>query len=91
LDRGHVFRAYAWAGETLWNQGPVTAAERDLGLICFGYGAEENPFAIREVLAANSGNVNRLAARWSVDPCSCSSAMLNGRGIVGEFSQTKPH
>ena len=91
LERGHVYRAYAWAGETLWNQGPLTAAERDLGLVCFGYGTEQNPFAIREVLTVNSDNVNQLAARWSVDPCAYSPAMLNGRGIVGEFSQSKPH
>jgi hypothetical protein len=91
LERGHVYRAYAWAGETLWNQGPVTAAERDLGLVCFGYGTEQNPFAIRDVLTANSDNVNQLAARWSVDPCASSPAMLNARGIVGEFSQSKPH
>jgi hypothetical protein len=91
LERGHVYRAYAWAGETLWNQGPLTAAERDLGLVCFGYGTEQNPFAIRELLTANSDNINQLAARWSVDPGACSPAMLNGRGIVGEFSQSKPH
>ena len=29
LDQGEVFRAYAWAGETLGNQGPLTAAEKD--------------------------------------------------------------
>ncbi|HEX4121565.1 MAG TPA: hypothetical protein VH619_13170 [Verrucomicrobiae bacterium] len=91
IERGHIYRAYAWAGETLWNQGPVTAAERDLGLVCFGYGSEQNPFAIREVLTVNTDNVNQLAARWSVDPCAYSPAMSQGRGIVGEFSQSKPH
>jgi hypothetical protein len=91
LDRGRVYRGYAWAGETLWNQGLVTAAEKDLGMVCFEYGTEQNSFAIRELLTANSDSVNQLAARWSVDPCGCSPAMLHGRGIVGEFSQTKPH
>jgi hypothetical protein len=91
VERGHIYRGYAWAGETLWNQGPLTAAERDLGMVCFGYGSEQNPFAIREVLTANTDSVNQLAARWSVDPCAYSPAMLNGRGIVGEFSQSKPH
>jgi hypothetical protein len=91
LERGRVYRAYAWAGETLWNQGPVTAAERDLGLVCFGYGTEQNSFAIRDLITVNSDNVNQLAARWSVDPCACSPATLNERGIVGEFSQSKTH
>ncbi|HEX3718824.1 MAG TPA: hypothetical protein VH595_12720 [Verrucomicrobiae bacterium] len=91
VERGHIYRGYAWAGETLWNQGPLTAAERDLGMVCFGYGSEQNPFAIREVLTANTDSVNQLAARWSVDPCAYSPAMSNGRGIVGEFSQSKPH
>jgi hypothetical protein len=91
VERGHIYRAYAWAGETLWAQGPVTAAERELGLVCFGYGTEQNPFAIRDVLTANSDNINQLAARWSVDPCAFSPSMMNGRGIVGEFTQSKPH
>jgi hypothetical protein len=91
LEKGRVFRAYAWAGETLWNQGPVTAAERELNLVCFSYAAEQNAFAIRDAVTVNSDSVNQLAARWSVDPGACSPAMLQGRGIVGEFSQTKPH
>ena len=36
-------------------------------------------------VAVNSDNVNQLAARWSVDPCACSPAMSNGRGIVGRI------
>jgi hypothetical protein len=91
IDKGRVFRAYAWAGETIWNQGPITAAERELGLVCVGYGAEQSAFAIRDALTVNTDNVSQLAARWSVDPCACSPASLNGRGIVGEFSQHKPH
>jgi hypothetical protein len=91
MERGHVFRAYAWAGETLWNQGPVTAAEKELQMLCLDYGGEQNPFALREALAATAEKVNQLAARWSVDPAAVSPAMWNGRGIVGEFSQSKPH
>src|SRR5208282_3093697 len=91
LERGQVFRAYAWAGETLWNQGPVTAAEKELQMLCLAYGGEGNPFALRESLAANSERVNQLAARWSVDPAAVSTAMWSGRGIVGQFSQSKFH
>jgi hypothetical protein len=91
LDKGRVFRAYAWAGETLWNQGPVTAAEKDLGMLCLEYASDKNPFTIREALAANSEKVNQLAARWSVDPASIPPQMWRGRGIVGAFSHSKPH
>jgi hypothetical protein len=60
-------------------------------MACVGYGAEQSTFAMRDALTVNTDNVNQLAARWSVDPCACSPALLNGRGIVGEFSQSKPH
>lgn len=35
---GRVIRAYAWAGETVWNQGRLTRAEKLLGLKCYEYG-----------------------------------------------------
>jgi hypothetical protein len=91
LERGHVYRAYAWAGETLWNQGPVTAAEKDLDMLCLEYASEKSPFALRDALAANSEKVNQLAARWSIDPAVISPEMSRGRGIVGAFSHSKPH
>jgi hypothetical protein len=91
MERGHVYRAYAWAGETLWNQGPVTAAEKDLQVLCLEYGGGQSSFALRDALAANAEKVNQLAARWSVDPAAVSPVNWNGRGIVGEFSQTKLH
>jgi len=91
LERGHVFRAYAWAGETLWNQGPLTAAERELQMLCVAYGAEQNALALREALAANSEKVNQLAARWSVDPAAIPPATWSRWGIVGQFSQSKFH
>jgi|SRR5580658_7654136 hypothetical protein len=91
LERGHVFRAYAWAGETLWNQGPVTAAEKDLDMLCLQYASEQSPFALREALSANCEKVNQLAARWSIDPGAISPEMWHGRGIVGAFSHSKPH
>ena len=43
LDFGHVVRAYAWAGETLWNEGPLTRAEADLRLRCHDYGESPGP------------------------------------------------
>jgi hypothetical protein len=91
LERGHVFRGYSWAGETLWNQGPVTAAEKDLQMLCLDYGREANPLALQDALAGNAERINQLAARWSVDPAAISPAMWNGQGIVGQFSQSKFH
>lgn len=87
MESGRVFRAYAWAGETLWNQGPLTAAEKDLGLRCFEYGSEQNFYAVKDVVAANSEKVGQLAARWSLDPV----ALCSGHGIVGGRSQSKLH
>jgi hypothetical protein len=91
LQGGQVFRAYAWAGETLWNQGPVTGAEKDLGMLCLEYADEQSPFAVREALSMNSERVNQLAARWSIDPGAISPEQWRGRGIVGAFSHSRPH
>jgi len=92
IEKGHVFRAYAWAGETLWNQGQITAAEKELELLCFDYGSNQNVFILKESLSNNSEKVNHLAARWSLDPGAISESAWNAaRGIVGEFSQSKPH
>ena len=91
MERGRVYRAYAWAGETLWNQGPLTAAEKELDLRCFEYGGEQNLFLVKDDLAANSEKVGQLAARWSLDPGTLCLGPRSGRGIVGAFSQSKLH
>lgn len=88
MERGRVFRAYAWAGETLWNQGPLTAAEKELGLRCFDYGSEQNLYSLKEELAANTDRIGQLAARWSVDPAALCSAPSIGSGIVGGLSSS---
>jgi len=90
-EKGRVFRAYSWAGETIWNQGPITAAERELDVVCFDYGAEVNAFAARDALAANCEKVILLASRWGVDPTLLGSGNWRGQGIVGEWSHSKPH
>ena len=90
MERGRVYRAYAWAGETLWNQGPLTAAEKELDLRCFDYGSEQNFLSVKDELAANSEKVGQLAARWSLDPASVCPGSWNGRGIVGGLSHSKP-
>jgi hypothetical protein len=91
VDRGQVFRAYAWASQTVWNQGPVTAAEKELGMACFPYAARLD-YTQREVLGGNTEKVNALAARWSVDPAAVvENAFDSEMGIVGNFSPPKPH
>ena len=90
MENGRVWRAYAWAGETLWNQGLLTAAEKELDLRCFDYGSEPDFFSVKDELAANSEKVGQLAARWSLDPAAIRPGSCTGRGIVGELLQSKP-
>jgi hypothetical protein len=91
VEKGRVLRAYAWVGETVWNQGPLTSAEKDLKLACFGYGAERVDFVQRDSLFANSEKVIRLAAVWSVDPTAIDERALRAYGITGEPSPIRPH
>jgi hypothetical protein len=70
MDDGCVTRAYAWAGETIWNQGAKTLAECGLGLKCPGYGEEGGieSWMRKKMAAANVEKIPQLAARWSLDP-----------------------
>ena len=92
FDQGRVFRAYAWAGETIWNQGPMTAAEREFGMRCFDYATERLTFSQKEAVSLNVEKLGRLASRWSIDPGSIPDSIWNAsHGIVGHFSQSKLH
>jgi hypothetical protein len=84
LDDGCVTRAYAWARETIWNQGAKTPVENRLGLKCSGYGEHSTGFwATRENAAANVEKIPLLAARWSLDP----GILHRADGITGESSR----
>ncbi|HEY4952632.1 MAG TPA: hypothetical protein VII71_04505, partial [Verrucomicrobiae bacterium] len=85
LDEGCVTRAYAWAGETIWNQGAKTLAENGLGMKCFGYGedSEIGFWTTKKNSMANVGKIPLLAARWSVDP----EILHRAGGITGESSR----
>jgi hypothetical protein len=87
LEGGEVYRAYAWAGETLWNEGFVTAAEKELEMVCFEYGSQAGSMSSREAISADTEKINRLAARWSLDPAAIQQSTWKAHGIVGEFSQ----
>lgn len=92
FDGGEAFRGYAWAGETLWNHGPKTWAERKLGLKCYGYleGASELRFETLEQARANVERVMLLAASWSIDPTSVDENMLtDARGVAGDLSRIR--
>jgi hypothetical protein len=85
LDDGCVTRAYAWAGETIWNQGAQTLAENALSLKCSGYGedSETGFWTAKKNAAANVEKIPLLAARWSVDP----EILHRADGITGESSR----
>jgi hypothetical protein len=77
-DGGRVLRAYAWAGHTVWHQGPKTAAEKELAVICYDYSEppERVSFSQPDPISANVDKVPLLAGRWSLDP-----ARLDLRGV----------
>lgn len=90
IENNRIYRAYAWAGETLWNQGDRTAAEREVGMKCFNYGDAPLPFPFtaRDSNVSNTDKILQLAARWSLDPMAVNSASVRaGFGIAGELSR----
>jgi len=93
LNGGTVLRAYMWAGETLWNQGARTEAERDLRLRCLDYteGAEVLGLSERDLLMLNTEKVIRLAAAWSLDPTNLEAEALDAKGIAGDLLHSKLH
>jgi hypothetical protein len=89
-DGGRVVRAYAWAGKTLWHQGPLTPVETELGLKCYDYAesAERVSFDQPDPAALNVDKVPLLAARWSIDPGHLDERLLEHElGIAGEPSK----
>jgi hypothetical protein len=90
VENGRVLRAYAWAGKTLWNQGPITQAETDLAMKCYDYSEtpDISPFTSSEPSSNNSDKVHFLAARWSIDPDEIDERYIEQEwGIVGEPSK----
>jgi hypothetical protein len=89
-EHGRILRGYAWAGKTLWNQGAMTPAERDLRMRCYDYteSATVSPFGASDPAANNSDKVHLLAARWSVDPDEIDERFVEHEwGIVGQRSR----
>lgn len=89
LDSGEVLRAYAWAGQVVWNQGPPSPAELGLNLRCYDYlePVEKDWNESNDPILQNLDRLPMLAARWSVDPAALDERhFATGRGIVGEIT-----
>ncbi len=85
---GRIERAYAWFGETLWNQGPITAEEKALGMECHPYGraVEDLDYQSMNRLNGTTENIGRLAARWSLNPAALKPEVFTATaGITGEL------
>ncbi|MBO8170903.1 MAG: hypothetical protein H0Z33_03320 [Bacillaceae bacterium] len=75
VQNGEIVRAYAYlgeSGETIWDKGDVTEAEKELD-IPGDYPDEED--------------VLRLAAKWSVDPAFEEATYDSGIGWIGELNR----
>lgn len=92
IENGRVYRAYAWAGSTLWNEGDLTAAERELEVKLYDYFEQPLPFpfSARDSHHANADKVGQIAARWSVDPLAATPVNPRaGLGIVGHLTHLR--
>jgi hypothetical protein len=88
-ESGRIVRAYAWAGDTVWNQGVKTTAETTLGVKCFGYGeiTTTDDWTVAEFIVANVEKVPQIARRWSLDPAEIDwRTLTNAQGIAGQHS-----
>jgi hypothetical protein len=91
-ENGQIRRAYAWGGETLWNQGSTTQAERDVNLTCLDYGepAPVVDLSTSTPQPTNAEKVMQLAGRWSLDPSTLDESVLRlGRGVAGDLAHSR--
>ncbi len=81
---GRVTRGYAWAGDTLWNEGRPTLDERLLGLRAREYGAEMPVPRYGETSPeqTNAERVPLLARRWGIDFATASELLLQAEGVA---------
>lgn len=88
LHQGNVVRAYAWAGQTIWNQGQMSSAELKLGFTCHDYLEDENLSwqEQQEISADNIELIPALCARWSIDPSAIDARRISPYpGLSGEL------
>lgn len=88
LYQGRIVRAFAWAGQTIWNQGPMSSAEIKLGAVCHDY-LEDEHLTWRDQQEVSEGNIElipALAARWSIDPAAIDARKIASYpGLLGEM------
>ena len=75
----------------LWNQGPVTAAEKELGMCFAPYGQRVRGIGLwgGSSERSNTGKLQLLARRWSLDPAAVPPEVWKlGWGITGEVSHS---
>lgn len=86
LRDGRVLRGYAWAGETLWNEGRMTLDERLLGLRCHDYGedAPEVRYGEPNPAVANTERVPLLARRWGMDLAAATELLLQQEEVESD-------
>lgn len=84
LRDGRVTRGYAWAGDTLWNEGRMTLDERLLGLRSRDYGSDLPLPRYGETSAeqTNTERVPLLARRWGIDFATASEVLLQQEGMT---------
>jgi hypothetical protein len=88
---GRVVRAFAWAGQVVWNEGPATREERQLGMACPPMDPGDDPAAeLAAEVAANPDKVPRLAAAWGLDPVLVLTHAAREPGLAGEFAGVRP-
>lgn len=83
LKDGRVLRGYAWAGETVWNQGRLTLDERLLGMRCRAYG-EETPALGYGTVSPEMENTERvplLAQRWGIDLAAATESLIRDEAV----------
>ncbi len=88
LNEGHVGRAYSWAGETQWNQGPLTRGELSLEMRCLGYGEGDDLswLEVNQMAQHNLEKISALAAHWSIDPTAINwRRIVADSGVVGDI------
>ncbi len=89
--QGRLVRGYGWIGErgqTLWDEGEQTPAERDLGFRFFDErspdAAGEGYWARQDLSFPDEEAVMRLAAVWSLDPTTLDQRFKEpGLGLLG--------
>jgi len=83
-----VVRAYAWVGETVWNQGTTTIAEKKSGVRAFDYFEDDgDAYSNWETMRHNVEQLPLLASIWSIDPVVLLDMSVRVKpGWIGRFS-----